>query len=197
MVPTFSGSVWKIPVGDNAFLSPELEFNSTTSIDENFLQIDFQTNQNYWVDLKQMYMVSKLKFVKSHEYETYNSKERKIEHKEEAKADEGTLAAEEEQEPPFPLVTYVNNKFHSIFSNVEVYVNNQHKYNSNGLYAQKFYISNNFKALSLNTKEFCTARGTTRKSFLLKLWKRFYGNRFTKRESKCLADLMTSCCRIN
>ena len=35
---------------------------------------------------------------------------------------------------------------HSKFSNVEVYINNQQIYNSNGLYAHKSYISNNFKA---------------------------------------------------
>ena len=35
---------------------------------------------------------------------------------------------------------------HSIFSNVEVYINNQQTYNSNGLYANKSYFSNNFKA---------------------------------------------------
>ena len=35
---------------------------------------------------------------------------------------------------------------HSIFSNVEVYINNQQIYNSNGLYAHNSYISNNFKA---------------------------------------------------
>ena len=35
---------------------------------------------------------------------------------------------------------------HSIFLNVEVYINHQQIYNSNGLYAHKTYISNNFKA---------------------------------------------------
>ena len=35
---------------------------------------------------------------------------------------------------------------HSIISNVEVYINNKQIYNSNGLYAHKSYISNNFKA---------------------------------------------------
>ena len=35
---------------------------------------------------------------------------------------------------------------HSIFSNVEVFINNQQIYNSNGLYAHKSYISNNLKA---------------------------------------------------
>ena len=33
-----------------------------------------------------------------------------------------------------------------MFSNVEVYINNQQIYNSNGLSAHKSYISNNFKA---------------------------------------------------
>ena len=35
---------------------------------------------------------------------------------------------------------------HSIFSNFEVYVYDQQIYNSNGHYAHKSYISNNFKA---------------------------------------------------
>ena len=35
---------------------------------------------------------------------------------------------------------------HSIFSIAEMYINSQQIYNSNGLYAHKFYISNNFKA---------------------------------------------------
>ena len=35
---------------------------------------------------------------------------------------------------------------HSIISNVEVYINNRQIYNSNGLYAHKSYLSNNFKA---------------------------------------------------
>ena len=33
-----------------------------------------------------------------------------------------------------------------MFSNVQVHINNQQIYNSNGLYAYKFYISNIFKA---------------------------------------------------
>ena len=53
-------------------------------------------------------------------YETYNSKEVKKEHKEEAKVDDETLAEEEEQEVPVPLVTHISNNLHSFFSNVEV-----------------------------------------------------------------------------
>ena len=43
-------------------------------------------------------------------------------------------------------VTYANNIMHSLSSNVEVYINNQQIYNSNGLLAHKSYISSNFRA---------------------------------------------------
>ena len=42
-------------------------------------------------------------------------------------------------------VSYVNNILDSIFSIVELYINNQQIYNSNGLYAHKSYISNTFE----------------------------------------------------
>ena len=66
----------------------------------------------------------------------------KKEHNKEAKADEETK--EEEEEAVFPLVTHVNKTLHSIFSNIEVYFNNQQCYTSNGFYADKSYTSNNF-----------------------------------------------------
>ena len=50
---------------------------------------------------------------------------------------------------------------------------------------------------SLNTWEFCTARCTTMKKFLMKLWKRLCLNIFSQGEWKCLADLMASCCMVN
>ena len=66
----------------------------------------------------------------------------KKEHKGKAKVEEEEAA---EEEAPVPLVTHVNNILHSIFSNVEVYINNQQLWNSSGLYGHKSYISNNFK----------------------------------------------------
>ena len=131
----------KVPVVDDV-LSHEQEIYPTTSLDENCMEFEFQTDWNYHVDLKQTYLASKLKLVKGRGYESYNSKELKKEHKEEAKV-EGEETAE--KEAPVSLVTHVNNILHSIFSNVEVYINNQQIYNSNGLYAHKSYSSNNFK----------------------------------------------------
>ena len=90
-------------------------------------------------------MALKLKFVKRLCYDTYESKEKKKEHKDESIVFTETGTGDEEEEE-VARVTYVNNIMHSEFSNVEVYINNQQIYNSNGLYAHKSYISNNFKA---------------------------------------------------
>ena len=48
------------------------------------------------MDLRLKYLDLKLKFVKCRDYETYNTKEAKKEHKEKTKADEEAMAAEEE-----------------------------------------------------------------------------------------------------
>ena len=122
--------------------SHKQEIFPTTSLDENCREFEFQTDRNFYVDLRQTYLALKLKLVRGRGYETYNTKDGKKEHKEEANAEEKETAEEDE---PVPLVTHVNNIAHSIFSNVEVYLNNQQIPNSNGLYAHKSYISNNFK----------------------------------------------------
>ena len=132
----------KVTFVDDVLSSHEQEIYPTTSLDENCIEFEFQTDRNYFVDLRQTYLALKLKLVRGRGYETFNNKEVKKEHKEEEKAEEEETA---EEEAPVPLVTYVNNILHSIFSNVELYINNQQIHNSNGLYAHKTYISNNFK----------------------------------------------------
>ena len=124
----------KVPVFDDVLSSHEQKIYPTTSLDENCIEFEFQTDGNYYVEFRQTYLALKLKLVKGRGYETYNTKE-------EAKTEEGKTADEE----PVPLVTHVHNILCSIFSNVEVLINNQQIYNSIGLYAHKFYISNNFK----------------------------------------------------
>ena len=101
-------------------------------------------------------MALKLKLVRGRDYETYKTKEVKKERKEEAKAEEEETA---EEEAPVPLVTHVNNILRSIFTNDEVYINNQQICNSNGLYAHKSYISINFKGAISEHKEFLHTEG--------------------------------------
>ena len=76
---------------------------------------------------------------------TKHTKQNNLKKKQEkAKTDEEATEKEHE-EAPGPLATHVNKILHSVFSNVEVYIYNQQFYDSNGLYAYKSYISNNFK----------------------------------------------------
>ena len=140
----FSGNLGgKVPVVDDVLSSYEQEISPTTSLDENCIEFEVQTDRNYYVDLRQTYLALILKLVRGRGYETFNTKEVKKEHKEEAKAEEEETVEEE----PVPLDTHVKNILHSIFSNVEVYISKQQIYNSNGLYAHKSYISNNFKGV--------------------------------------------------
>ena len=90
-------------------------------------------------------MALKFKFVRGRGCDTYESKEKKKEHKDESVVFTET-GDDEEEESEVARVTYVNNILHSIFSNVELYINNQQIYISNGLYAHKSDISINFKA---------------------------------------------------
>ena len=131
----------KVPVVEDVLSFQEQQIQPTTSLNENCIEFEFQTDRNYYVDLRQTYLALKLKLVSGRGYETYNTKVKK-EHKEKAKGEEEETA---EEDAPVPLVTHVNNILQSIFSNVEVYINNQQIYNSNGLYAHKCYISNKFE----------------------------------------------------
>ena len=131
-----------VPIVDDVLSSHEQEIHPTTSLDENCIEFGFQRGRNFYVFWDSLFLALKLKFVKGRGYDTYESKKKKNEHKDESVVFTETGSDEEE----VARVTYVNNIMHSIFSNVEVYINNHQIYNSNGLYAHKSYISNNFKA---------------------------------------------------
>ena len=165
----------KVPVVDDVLSSHEQVIYPTTSLDENCIEFEFQMDRNYYVDLRQTYLALKLKLVRGLGYETYNTKEVKKEHKEEAKAEEG-------EEAPVPLVTHVNNILCSIFSNVKVYINNQQIYNYNGLFAHKSYISNNFKGVISENKGVLHCEGYEYEELLMKLWKRLCLNFFSQEE---------------
>ena len=135
----------KVPIVDGVVSSHEQEIYPTTSLDENCIAFEFQTDRNYYVDLRQSFLAFKVKFVKGRGYDTYESKEKKKVHKDESVVFTET-GDDEEEEEELARITYVNNIMHSIILNVELYFNNQQIYNSNGLYAHKSYISNNFKA---------------------------------------------------
>ena len=147
---TVSGSLGgKVPIVDDVLSSHEQEIYPTTSLDENCIEFEFQTDPIYYVDLRQSFLALKLKFVKGRGYDTYKSKEKKKQHNGESNVFTEIGTDDEEEQEEVARVTYVNNIMHSIFSNVEVYINNQQIYNSNGLYALK------------NTREFCIVKAMT------------------------------------
>ena len=131
----------RVPIVDVVLSSHENY--PTTSLDENCIEFDFQTDRNYYVDLRQSFLALKLKFVKGRGYDTHESKEKKKEHKDESVVFTETRTDDGVEE--IARVTNVNNIMHSIFWSVKVYTNNQQFYNSNELYAHKSYSSNNFK----------------------------------------------------
>ena len=87
-VPTFCGMSGilgeKVPIVDDVLSSHEQEIYPTTSLDENCIEFEFQTDGNYYVDLRQSFLALKVKFVKGRGYDTYESKEKKKEHKDES-----------------------------------------------------------------------------------------------------------------
>ena len=84
----------KVPVVDDVLLAHE-QIYATTSLVENCIGFEFETDRNYYVDLRPSYLALKLEFVNRGGYETYNSKEVKQNNKGKAKADE---SVEEEDE---------------------------------------------------------------------------------------------------
>ena len=135
-----SGSVGgNVPVVDDVLSSHEQQVFTTTSFDDNSIEFEFQTDRNNYTVLRQMFLSLVLKLVKHRGFDSYK-KEVKKKHNE-AKGKK----ADADDDNEVLLIIPVNNTMHSIFSNVEVYINSQQIYNSNGLYAHKSYFSNIFK----------------------------------------------------
>ena len=110
-----SGSVGgKVPVVGDVLSSHEQQIYPTTSLNENSIEFEFQTDRNNYTDLRRTYLSLVHKLVKQGGFDSYK-KEAKKEHNEteDKKAD----AADDNE---VPLITHVNNIMHSIFSNVEV-----------------------------------------------------------------------------
>ena len=123
----------KVPVVDDVLSSHEQEIYPTTSLDENSIEFEFQTDRNVYVDLRQTYLALKIKLVKGRGFDSYKTTGKKKEHKEDAVFTEiGDHDVEFiEEDEGVPHITHVNNILHSIFSNAELYINNHQIYNSN------------------------------------------------------------------
>ena len=190
----------KLQLVDNLLSSYEQENYPSTSWEKICIEIESQIDRKYYVDLRQNFLAKKLMFLKGRGYETYKTKEPKKERKDDSEenAAEDTVDEEMEEDSPVPLVTHVSKNLHSIFYKVEVYINNQQTYSSNGLYVHKSYIFNNFKGTISVYKEFCTAKVVTMKNVPMRLWTLPCPNTFSQRECKKRSvDPMASCYMVN
>ena len=118
----------KVPVVDNVLSSHEQEIYPITSLYENSIDFEFQTDRNLYVDLRQTYLALKIKLDKGRGFDTYKTTEKKKEHKENTgfsgTGDDDVEFIEKDE--GVPHITHVNNFLHSIFSNAEMYINNHH-----------------------------------------------------------------------
>ena len=165
----------------------------TSSLDDKCRKFVLHLDRNFSVDLRQCYLGLKLKFVKGRGYETYISKEVEKEHKEETKFGE---EAEEEEESPVFRVTFVNNLSHSLFPTVEVNIKNQQIKNSR--FSKRTNLTNRTTSTKppLDTGEFCTARCTAMRTFLLNFWKHLCLIRFLQGDWNCSVDPMAFFCMV-
>ena len=67
----------KVPIVDYVLYSHEQDIYPITSLDENCIEFDFETDRSYYVDLRQSILALKLKFVKGRGCDTYESKKEK------------------------------------------------------------------------------------------------------------------------
>ena len=67
----------KVPVVDEGLSSLEQEFYPTTSLDENSIEFEFQTDRNIYVDLRQTYHALQIKPVKGRGFDTCKTTEKR------------------------------------------------------------------------------------------------------------------------
>ena len=67
----------KVPVVDDVLSSHEQQIYPTTSLDENSIEFEFQTDRNNYIDLRQTYLSLVLKLVKHRGFDTYETTELK------------------------------------------------------------------------------------------------------------------------
>ena len=60
----------KVTVVDDVLSSHEQEIYPTTSLDENSIELEIQTDRNVYVVLRQTYLALKIKLVKGRDFDT-------------------------------------------------------------------------------------------------------------------------------
>ena len=105
----------KVSVLEQIQWSNEQQTFPTNSLNEASIDFQLETDRNIFIDLQEIYLLLKIRMKNGLQM----------------------MGADDE-------AAFVNNILHSLFSNCEVYFNNEQVYSSNGLYAHKALISTEF-----------------------------------------------------
>ena len=144
------------------FFSHEQQIYTTTSLGENSIEFELQTDGNMYVVLRQTYLPLNIKLFKWRGSDTYKRTEKKKEHKEDnvfTETGDDYVDIIDEEHKGVPHFTQVNNILHSIFYIADWYINNHQTYNSNGLHAQKSHICSICKSILTDFKELLNCEG--------------------------------------
>ena len=125
------------------------EVYPSTSLDESSIEFEFETDRSIYLDMRDIHLQIKVGLQKGRLFDDFMKKD------EQGKADMGMSFTDDD----LHYLTHVNNLLHSLFSNCEVYLNNQQVYNSNGLYGHKALISNEFNASTRNNEGILACHG--------------------------------------
>ena len=139
----------KIPVLEPIESSHIQEVYPSTSLDESSNEFEFETDRIIYLDMTDIHLRIKVGLQKGRLFDDFMKKE------EHGKPDMGMTFTDDDLQ----CLTHVNNLLHSLFSNCEVYLNNQQVYNSNGLYGHKALISNEFNASTMNNEGILACHG--------------------------------------
>ena len=120
----------RVPILEPIECSNTQKIYPTNSLNESSLEFQFESDRNMMIDLQETFLFLKVKLSK------------------------GNVALEAADDAMF-----VNNTMHSLFSNCEVYFNNEQVYTSNGLYAHKAFISNEFSNTKGTKSSICACQG--------------------------------------
>ena len=139
----------KIPVLEPIKSSPVQEVHPSTSLDESSIEFEFETDRSIYFEMRDIHLQIKVGLQKGKLFDDFMKKD------EHGKAIMGMSFTDDD----LHYLTHVNSLLHSLFSNREVYLNNQQVYNSNGLYGHKAFISNELNASTRNNEGILACHG--------------------------------------
>ena len=186
----------QIPVVNDVLSSHEQGIYPPTSFDDNSIEIKFETDRNFYVDLRQTYLALKIKLVNGRCFDTYKTREKKKEHQEDTVSTETGDDDVEfmEEGKGGPRITQVNNILPSVFFLMQKcsLKTTKSTFRTDLMLTNLTFatISNVYRQI---TSESCIVKGMTMKK-IQRMSSKFH---FSLEESNCTVDLTILCCTVS